>query len=202
MRKYKKILKITDIYSIESLKIAYRNAVKENHPDRFNNTANKELATKKMKLINEAYEYLKQHINNQEDYNEEKIKEQNDNEKYHEDVDIDKEYDYEKEYSKSSVIDIILKKIHISKKIFNILLILFIITVCCCFIIVFFKQLKEHLDWVVLLTIYLTLLLSPMIMAIIYKRKDWLMFLLATFFNIFFAPLYIWIIIKKERFLE
>ena len=54
----------------------------------------------------------------------------------------------------------------------------------------------------IVLTIYLTVLLTPMILAIIYKRKDWLMFLLATFFNIYFAPLFVWIIIKKEQFLE
>ena len=53
-----------------------------------------------------------------------------------------------------------------------------------------------------LLTIYLTLLLAPTVMAIIYKRKDWLMFLLATFFNIYFAPLFIWVIIKKQPFLD
>ena len=53
-----------------------------------------------------------------------------------------------------------------------------------------------------LLTLYLMLLLTPTIMAIIYKRKDWLMFLLVTFFNIYLAPLLVWVIIKKEKFIS
>lgn len=39
-------------------------------------------------------------------------------------------------------------------------------------------------------------------MAIIYRRRDWFDFLLLTFFNIFLAPFHIWIIIKKEPFLN
>lgn len=53
-----------------------------------------------------------------------------------------------------------------------------------------------------LLTLYLIFLLTPTIMAIIYKRKDWLMFLLVTFFNIYLAPLLVWVIIKKEKFIS
>lgn len=53
-----------------------------------------------------------------------------------------------------------------------------------------------------ILTLYLTFLLTPTIMAIIYKRKDWLMFLLVTFFNIYLAPLLVWVIIKKEKFIS
>lgn len=53
-----------------------------------------------------------------------------------------------------------------------------------------------------ILTLYLIFLLTPTIMAIIYKRKDWLMFLLVTFFNIYLAPLLVWVIIKKEKFIS
>ncbi|MCR5261203.1 MAG: DnaJ domain-containing protein [Candidatus Gastranaerophilales bacterium] len=62
---YKKILKIKGKYDEDSLKKAYHDAVKNNHPDRFNNPINKKLATEKMKLINEAYEYLKKNMDNQ-----------------------------------------------------------------------------------------------------------------------------------------
>lgn len=124
MKKYKKILKITDIYSIESLKMAYRNAVKENHPDRFKKTTNKELATRKMKLINEAYEYLKQHLNDQEVFNEEKIEKHEDsNEKYHKDDIFDEEYDYE---------------IKIPNKILFCLIIMLMIIFCCSVVLLLF----------------------------------------------------------------
>lgn len=53
-----------------------------------------------------------------------------------------------------------------------------------------------------LLTLYLIFLLTPTIMAILYKRKDWLMFLLVSFFNIYLAPLLVWVIIKKEKFIS
>lgn len=53
-----------------------------------------------------------------------------------------------------------------------------------------------------ILTLYLIFLLTPTIMAIIYGRKDWLMFLLVTFFNIYLAPLLVWVIIKKEKFIS
>lgn len=62
---YKKVLKIKGKYDEDSLKKAYHDAVKNNHPDRFNNPINKKLATEKMKLINEAYEYLKKNMDNQ-----------------------------------------------------------------------------------------------------------------------------------------
>lgn len=62
---YKKILNIEEKYTLENLKNAYREAVKNNHPDKFKNPINKKLATEKMKLINEAYEYLKEHVDKQ-----------------------------------------------------------------------------------------------------------------------------------------
>lgn len=67
MEKYKKILKIASLYTIASLKTSYKEAVKNNHPDKFKNPTNKKLATEKMKLINEAYEYLKEHVDKQDD---------------------------------------------------------------------------------------------------------------------------------------
>lgn len=79
---YKKILGIVDKYDEKSLKQAFYDAVKTNHPDKFKKNQNKELATKKMKLINEAYDFLKLHINEQNDYsnsNENSQKQESDN---------------------------------------------------------------------------------------------------------------------------
>lgn len=62
---YKKVLNILGCYDEDTLKKAFRNAVKENHPDKFKNPINKKLATEKMKIINEAYEFLKKNIDRQ-----------------------------------------------------------------------------------------------------------------------------------------
>lgn len=79
---YKKILGIVDKYDEKSLKQAFYDAVKKNHPDKFKKNQNKELATKKMKLINEAYDFLKLHINEQNNFsnsNESSQKQESDN---------------------------------------------------------------------------------------------------------------------------
>lgn len=62
---YKRVLKITGVYDEETLKKAFREAVKQNHPDLFKNPINKKLATEKMKIINEAYDFLKNNIDRQ-----------------------------------------------------------------------------------------------------------------------------------------
>lgn len=64
--KFIKILKLNEYYSAEELKKAYRKAVIENHPDKFQDAEAKKHATEQMKKINEAYEYLKDYI--QTDY--------------------------------------------------------------------------------------------------------------------------------------
>lgn len=65
---YKKILGIVGKYNKNSLRRAFYNNVKTNHPDKFMKNENKELATQKMKRINEAYEFLKEHINKQDNF--------------------------------------------------------------------------------------------------------------------------------------
>lgn len=54
----------------------------------------------------------------------------------------------------------------------------------------------------IILTIYLVLLLTPTIMAIIYRRKDWQTVLFITFFNIYLSPLFVWIILKREEYID
>lgn len=62
MDNYRQILGLNEYFTLAELKRAYLKLVKENHPDKFKNSGNKELATKKMYKINEAYEYLKNHL--------------------------------------------------------------------------------------------------------------------------------------------
>lgn len=64
--KFIKILKLSDSFSEEELKKAYRKAVIKNHPDKFQDAEEKKRATERMKKINEAYEYLKDYT--QTDY--------------------------------------------------------------------------------------------------------------------------------------
>jgi molecular chaperone DnaJ len=53
-----KVLGVRQGSSDDEVKKAYRNLVKKYHPDRFQDTAAKELANEKLKEINEAYEAI------------------------------------------------------------------------------------------------------------------------------------------------
>lgn len=59
------ILEIDENSTIEEIKMAYRNKVKEYHPDKVQNmgTDIRQLAEKKTLQINQAYEILKKHRN-------------------------------------------------------------------------------------------------------------------------------------------
>lgn len=92
MDKYLKILGLNKNFTEEELKKAYRKAIHSNHPDKFQDADEKKLAEEIMREINEANEYLKEHIN---DYQE------NENfENDYDDVEFDEDYgedDYEEE---------------------------------------------------------------------------------------------------------
>ena len=103
---YKKVLKITGSYNEESLKKAFYSAVKANHPDKFKNPINKKLATEKMKIINEAYEYLKKNIDNQpsgEEFNDYSNETKQNNYSKHTE---EKEYHKEEQQSSDTVKDL------------------------------------------------------------------------------------------------
>lgn len=61
--KYIKILNLNENYSEEEFKKAYRKAVIENHPDKYQDETEKKQATERMKKINEAYGFLKNYNN-------------------------------------------------------------------------------------------------------------------------------------------
>jgi DnaJ-domain-containing protein 1 len=58
--KYYKILNIPLSSTLEEVKKAYRNLIKQHHPDKFMNASQdeKKYHEKKMKEINEAYDYI------------------------------------------------------------------------------------------------------------------------------------------------
>ena len=58
-----KILNLNENYSEDELKKAYRKAVIENHPDKYQDETEKKQATERMKKINEAYGFLKKYNN-------------------------------------------------------------------------------------------------------------------------------------------
>ena len=84
--KFIKILKLNDYYSAEELKKAYRKAVIENHPDKFQDVEEKKRATERMKKINEAYEYLK-------DYTQTDFKDENNYEEDYENYEDETDYE-------------------------------------------------------------------------------------------------------------
>ncbi|MDR1831742.1 MAG: J domain-containing protein [Fusobacteriaceae bacterium] len=58
--RYMRILNITDRSSLEDVKLAYRELIKQHHPDKFMNAPREEKTfhEKKTREINEAYEYI------------------------------------------------------------------------------------------------------------------------------------------------
>ena len=58
---YASILGLSGEFTIEDIKSAYRRSAAQNHPDKVNNLASdfRQLAERKMKEINKAYEYFK-----------------------------------------------------------------------------------------------------------------------------------------------
>ena len=59
MKMYFDLLGLPKNFSEEELKLAYKDAVKKHHPDRFLNEKEKTIANEKFILIQEAYNYFK-----------------------------------------------------------------------------------------------------------------------------------------------
>ncbi|MDR1834630.1 MAG: J domain-containing protein [Fusobacteriaceae bacterium] len=58
--RYLRVLNVSESAGLEEVKRAYRNLIKQHHPDKFMNASQdeKKLHERKMKEINEAYEYV------------------------------------------------------------------------------------------------------------------------------------------------
>jgi len=63
-QEYLEIMNLSQNYSIDELKISYKNLIKKYHPDKYEGNELRELAEEKLKKINEAYSFLKERLEN------------------------------------------------------------------------------------------------------------------------------------------